>query len=198
MGIDVVGVFERRDGNRWTYVQSYYDGQRGLLRYWLGWGSGWYSTYGVKPIVSSPRGLPTDFRYWDDIYWIDDTKLDPKRVVAVGTQLQSWVGGEEILAALPLLGVRSHSVRSDHTPSPSAALAEWEHVPGISEGHIGRPEAPRLVAVSSERHAETHPRTDALLVNCSWDFSDHIAYFTDDVHTLVSKYGSIRFVYGFE
>lgn len=55
MGIDVMGIFQRFNGERWLTVDCdngrypvdeeddrriYYDGQRGLLRFWLGWSGG--------------------------------------------------------------------------------------------------------------------------------------------------------------
>jgi hypothetical protein len=59
MGIDVMGIFQRFDGERWVTVDCddgcypvleeddphiYSDGHRGLLRFWLGWGDGGQST----------------------------------------------------------------------------------------------------------------------------------------------------------
>ena len=95
MGIDVFGSFQAKVGEDWSFQKEYYDGQRGFLRWWLGWGTGGlYEKFGGEPLVDDLRGLPSDL---------------VKRGATASTY-QSWVLAEEVLAAIPLLGRHSYSV----------------------------------------------------------------------------------------
>lgn len=200
MGIDVMGAFQRFNGEHWVTVDCdqrcypvleeddrriYCDGQRGLLRFWLGWGDGgWYSrNYGITPILSSARGLPEDLNDED---------------VTIGTRLPSWLRGEEILAALPLLGKQTHTVATELAEllwTTGGTLKDWEAAPGIFKDLFP---APSLAAVPVRHEDATEASTGTTLVDGLWDFSRTIADFTDEVLRLSKLHGDIRFVYGFE
>ena len=200
MGIDVMGAFQRFNGEHWVTVdcdqrcypvlegddrRMYCDGQRGLLRFWLGWGDGgWYSRdYGITPILGSDRGLPEDGLNDEDLSIVED-------------RMPSWLRGEEILAALPLLGKRTHTVATELAEllwTTGGTLKDWEAAPGIFEKSRGR-----LAAVPVRHEGVTEVSTGTTLVDCLLDFSGRIAYFTDEVLRLSKLHGDIRFVYGFE
>lgn len=200
MGIDVMGVFQRFDGEHWVTVDCddrcypvleeddphiYSDGQRGLLRFWLGWGDGgWYSrNYGITPILGSDRGLPEG--------------LNDEDLSIVQDRMPSWLRGQEILDALPLLGKRTHTVATELAEllwTTGGTLEDWEAAPGIFEDVFP---APILAAVPVRHEGAPEASADTTLVDCLWDFSRTIAYFTDEVLRLSKLHGDIRFVYAF-
>lgn len=199
MGIDVNGVFEKQDGERWVYVGEFDDGQRGFLRFWLGWGSGWYSRYGIAPIAGASRGLPAELLGCaDGTYWIDpEYRINTKRAALVGEQQHSWLSGEEILAALPVTGMRRHLVPSDTANRLMACDADLNQWAAEISGEHQWGEVPRLVAVSARPEAIAAEDPDGMPVDCTWDFSEYIAHFTDEVRRQTALHGRIRFVYGF-
>lgn len=194
MGIDVMGAFQRFNGEHWVTVDCdnhcypvleeddrriYSDGQRGLLRFWLGWGGGsWGSNnYGITPILSSARGLPED---------LNDEDL------TIGTRLPSWLRGEEILAALPILGKETHTVATELAEllwTTGGTLKDWEAALRSGGG---------LAAVPVRHEGATEASTGTTLVDYLWDYSEHVTDFTDEVLRLSKLHGDIRFVYGFE
>lgn len=117
----------------------------------------------------------------DGTYWID-----AKRAALVGERQHSWLSGEEILAALPVAGMRRHLVplgAANRLAACGASLNQWNETPGIFEDHVEKQEASRLVAVSARPEAITLPNLDAMPVDCTWDFSEHIAHFTNEVRS---------------
>jgi hypothetical protein len=202
VGIDVLGVIQVRQGDRWKSLATYYQGQRGLIRYWLGWGGGGWHSYhfGVKPLVSQPRGLPPDFWPSSEEYVVRN--LMTKH--AIGTQDQSWVDAREVLDALPLLGHRTCLVPIETARALSqqnASPAAWISSAGVCEGVFcfdvdGK--GPRLLSVTPEWQA-IDSETGCVYVECAFEFfegevEEFLRTFTDHVQA----YSSARLVYGFE
>jgi hypothetical protein len=118
----------------------------------------------------------------------------------MGERQNTWLLSDEILAALPLLGARTHAVDRDvvrQYQERNAPVQEWEKLPGIHVDNGGWGEEPRLVSGSPQRGRALGPDSRNVPVECVWDFSEHIAYFTDEVRELVEAHGAIRFIYGF-
>lgn len=197
MGIDISGVFQARDREGWTSLRTYDQGLRGLLRYWLGWGAGgWYAgDFGVKPLVGAPRGLPDDFEQSADTYVIRNLRTRD----AIGTNSQNWLGGEEILTALPVLGRRTVVVPQAivrELTERNASPEQWK--PIVSEMDSLVDSSIRLVKVSPKWEA-SHPSGAGVHVDCLFDFSDReIQDFADEVAELRRVHQCVRFVYGFE
>lgn len=218
MGIDVFGVFQKKEDESWVTVSEYYSGRRDWLEDWLGLPFG--CRYTPYPI-SVPRGLPVDF---------------DRENIHVGEGWQSWLSADEILNALPVLGTETHQVFIEiyfeaWERTKEFSLAEWEFfiedtdLLSLEEWHgilnnvginkylehinlkhelralkkrINDPYAidVKLVAVAPQNY--DHKFTaDYGLVDCVYDLSDSLKYFTDEVRLLKEKYGNIRFVFGF-
>jgi hypothetical protein len=189
MGIDVFGVFQKREDERWRSIRSFYDGQRGFVRGWLGWDWGSYS---MHPIVA-PRGLPSDFESSEQV---DDGEMGMIAIGdIVGSRCQSWLNGDEILSALPALGTHTLKVpmkvyeQSWHLESDPE---RWKVLTGLSQD----PYLPKLVGISSRPGDISHDAQE-FPVDCLYDLSDYVTYFTDEVQELQDLYGTVRFVYGF-
>lgn len=199
MGIDVMGVFQARDGDGWVSLKTYYQGQRGLLRYWLGWSNGgWFSAdFGVKPLVAYPRGLPDDFEQSANTYVIRNLKT----FAAIGSRSQSWLNVEEILNALPILGYRTCTVPlplARNLTAQNASLEEWKSVAGVCE-EISWLEnhAPHLINVTP--NWVSSPSSGSVYVDCEFDFfEDEIREFTEEIAELRQSHDIVRLVYGFE
>ena len=163
MGIDVSGVFQARDREGWISLTRYYNGRRGLVRYWLGWvyGSG-YQDLGVKPLVESPRGLPGDFEQLESS---ED----------VGEISRSWLNVQEILDALPICSHRRCtvplSIVRDLT-TQKANMEQWKSATCLCE-EMFRFEAlaPRLIEVAPNWSVPS-PSRDSVYVDYSFDFFD--------------------------
>lgn len=203
MGIDVMGVFQARDGDGWVSLKTYYQGQRGLLRYWLGWDSGgWYEgDFGVKPLVTCPRGLPDDFEQSANTYVIRNLKTN----AAIGTRNQTWLNVEEILDALPILGHHGCAVPlsiARALTAQNASLEQWVSVAGICKGIFCRDTDknidPRLIKVTPNWEASTHSG-DSVHVDCEFNFIEgEIRDFTKEIAELRQSHDIVRLVYGFE
>jgi hypothetical protein len=198
MGTDVFGVFEKRENGRWEYITDFYDGQRGHLRAWLGWSDGrlWSEPqsgddFRTFPIAPS-RGLPNDFDYSEGIYRVDAT-----RYTTVGRLDCSWLQADEILNALPILGIRSLTVPIgvyEKAWEHESDIARWQEITGLCQETW----LPKLVGVSSCPEGFLHG-TRGIPVKCLYDFSEDedLSYFTDEVRQLRDFHGEVRFVYGF-
>lgn len=98
MGIDVSGVFQRRDAEKWVVICDYHDGRRGYLRSWLG-----FDRYREIPF-SALRGVPEDFNP-SEVVIIPGYR--PVEIECfIGERGHSWISGEEILNT-PALTQRS-------------------------------------------------------------------------------------------
>ena len=191
MGIDVSGVFQRREGGQWSYVGDYHDGRRGELRSWLGWGNGswWQGT--IEPIAPL-RGLPLDF---------DLSELDPRRSehgitveMHIGTRSRSWLHADEILNALPALAVRQLSVPHAiylQTADMTSNLAQWQAATGLCREVDAWP-----LVQATYQHPDAGNSAD-VRVDCVCDFSGEVQYFVDELQQLRAQHGEVRFVYGF-
>ena len=203
MGIDVSGVFQARDGDCWVSLKTYDQGLRGLLRYWLGWGGGgWhYHDFGVKPLVTCPRGLPDDFEQSANTYVIRNLKT----IDAIGTRNQTWLNVEEILDALPIFGHRACAVPlsiAHALTAQNASLEQWISVAGICKGifcwDTDKDIGPRLIKVTPN-WATSAESGDSVNVDCLFDFfEDEIREFTEEIAELRQTHDIIRLVYGFE
>lgn len=199
MGIDVMGVFQAKDEDGWVSLKTYYQGQRGLLRYWLGWGGGglYSGDFGVKPLVTFPRGLPDDFERSANTYINRNTKT----IDSIGTRNQTWLNVEEILNALPILGYRTCTVPlpiARNLTEQNASLEEWKSVAGVCE-EISWLEnrVPRLIGVTP--NWASYPSSDSVYVDCEFDFfKDEIREFTEEIAELRQSHDIVRLVYGFE
>jgi hypothetical protein len=187
MGIDVRGVLEFHNGKHWNMHEAYYDGTRGLIRYWLGWGRGYYETgLGISRLVTSIRGLPNDF--------------DPENPL-IGSIDKSWLAAEEILGALPLIGHEKCDVVIELAYTlwkEKAGLQEWNDSTGIGNFFTHRGvETPQLETVNPLW--ETYARdTNSIQVECTFDFSTSVSDITEKLVKLKQEYKMVRFVYGFE
>lgn len=191
MGLDVFGVFERRDALQWVAFERYYDGRRGFLRAWLG--CAWHkhvSLIEVQPIKPA-RGLPADF--------IRSAALPGGGSSAVacdfvGDRDQSWVTAEELLNALPALATRTLMMPMDLYRQSWAWLENdperWRDLTGLSR----EPYLPKLTAISARPEMMSDLEVP---VDCIYDFSEEVSYFTEQVSEYQLEYGQVRFVYGF-
>lgn len=187
MGIDVFGRFQATDGERWIFLEDYYDGRRGLLRWWLGWGTGpAYEKFGLESLVDEPLGLPTDYFCSD----LDDNDFP------------SWLNADEILGALPLIGRYTYFIPQELVRvacEQKANPKQWKAMTGISdeldflERYGG---VPRLISVEPKWEVVA-TLDDFVPVDGVYDFSDEISEFTSLVAKLQEQYGVVRFVYGF-
>jgi hypothetical protein len=187
MGIDVLGSFQAKVEGKWVFQKEYYNGQRGMLRWWLGWGSGeFYEKFRVEPLVDELRGLP----------------LDLKNENAREATYQSWVSAEEVLSALPLLGWHSYSVPHElvrKTLEQAATPAQWKTLTGITDEldfleNYGGP--PRLLSVTPDGDALSH-EGNCVEVKVTFDFSDWIMDFVTILNSLRQLHEEVRFVYEF-
>jgi hypothetical protein len=188
MGIDVSGNFQAKEGGDWVFLKQYYDGQRGLLRWWLGWGpGGLYERYGGKPLVDELRGLPTDLL----------------QKGCRESEYQSWLFASEILGALPLLGQYSYSVPRELARKASeqgATPGQWKMLTGIGDeldflkqyGPV-----PALLSVTPNWEALS-PCNNTVQVECVYDFSAEIGEFTTLVAGFCESHDDVRFIYSFE
>ncbi len=200
MGIDVSGVLQGREDGGWKSIRTYYQGRRGLLRYWLGWGSGgWYSAdLGIRPLFEQVRGLPPDFAE------SADTDVIPGRLKtadAVGTQTPSWVSAAEVLGALPVHGRRTvfvpASLAQDLLARP-VDLQAWAKRASLPHGaeHIGGL-CPRLIEATPM--VSKLPTHNDVAVACVFEIGDSdIDEFADELRALLTSYREVRLVYGFE
>lgn len=134
MGIDISGVFQARTGEGWQSIKTYHQGQRGFLRWWLGYGGGHVLRHdlAVEELVKHPRGLPNDFYQSADSYVKGEGIL--RTVDAIGTKFQSWLDADEILDALPILGYRTSTVPRQiaiELTASSASPEQWISIGGV-------------------------------------------------------------------
>lgn len=196
MGLDVFGVFQKRENERWVSIQKYYYGQRDELRIWLGAPLGGHRDL---PSIASPRGLPADF---DAGEW-------------VGDHFKSWLLVDEILNALPALAISTEKIcvkayfdACEREP----ILIEWEA--SIDEAFakeyfdrhkkdFNRKESEhqdrcliRLVAASPKPFDATFTNEYGF-IECIYDYSDYFQEFISEARLLKNKYADVRFVFGF-
>jgi hypothetical protein len=203
MGLDVFGVFQKREKERWVSFQSYYYGERDELRNWLGLNL--EGGYEIKPIAQ-PRGLPADFD-------VDEF---------VGEHSKSWLLADEILNALPALAtstekisIKTYFEACNKEPDlrkledsieeifikeyfdrrkKEFNLEEWENFKNYRSA-TGRCLI-RLVAASTMPFDVTFT-SEYGFVDCIYDFSDYFQRYIDEIRRLKNKYGEVRFVFGF-
>ena len=140
MGIDVFGVFQRREKDRWFYVSRYYGGGRSALRAWLGaivshhfgdeeYGLNWLEHI---PLIAPLRGLPTDLD-------LDEPIPGERRSTVrniLGEYCYSWLLADEILQALPVLAVRTFAVPLHvyhATKDITDDVERWKAMTGLSQ-----------------------------------------------------------------
>ena len=93
MGMDVYGIFQRREQGQWELIDRFIDSQRGALRPWLGLSE-------LSPFPT--RGLPVDFISCHKQKRPRKSRtpeLERIEYVYVGTEWQSWATADEVLNA---------------------------------------------------------------------------------------------------
>lgn len=205
MGTDIHGVFQRQNNGAWSDVPSNYEQGRHYQLFAVlanvrnGFGFAGIPTGEVVEPISQPRGLPDDFEVADGkLHPIDPNNLPPwdrenypDVTLWMGYHSFSWLTGEEMLAwfetapSLLKTGILSKDVYTswDKVQPPSCYCASIS-----GQG----------IVIVDQDSAET--TTDWTHVLCSWssDLKQELAYFFDEVAKLVSEYGEIRFVFGFD
>ena len=205
MGIDVFGVFQRREKDRWSFISRYYDGARGELRMWLGYGPNQYDdnyqAWQLGIIRPTPsRGLPVDLDLDEPVPDRVYTNMELTVENVIGSPPHSWLLADEILQALPALSVRTLAVPLPvyhATKDKTDDVAQWQAMTGDLCGLCGDvPDTWKLVSVRYCSEKLSHLSTE-VPCECVCDFSDEIAYFTDEVRQIQDAHGEVRFVYGF-
>jgi hypothetical protein len=215
MGIDVFGLWQSRQGEKWTSVGRLYWGTRGSVRAWLGWGGRLWGgdVFPIAPL----RGWPADFDPTEQLKLglprVDDMEswpvnFDPakplefaghSRTIAedvVGSPPYSWVSAEEILAA-PAIFVYQTDISVEQYQATWDLLDDLPKWQDVTDFQLkGYP--CQLVEVV---YPQLAPAYDArtVRVECLVDFSED-----DEVIELVALakrarelYSEVRLVYGF-
>lgn len=196
MGLDVFGVFQKREKERWVSFQRHYYGQRDQLRIWLGAPLG--SHYEMKSIAP-PRGLPADFD-------ADE---------CVGDHFKSWLLADEILNALPALATSTEKIGIEaylEACNKEPVLSKWEasieeafakeyfdrHKKEFNRKEWAHPSRCliKLVAASPKPFDATFT-SEYGFIECIYDFSDFFQEFISEVRLQKNKYADVRFVFGF-
>jgi hypothetical protein len=154
MGMDVIGVFQVRDKDEWTFLKKYYDGQRFILRHWLGLNAvgGFIDAYQIKPLVEieHTRGLPDDFEQSANAVVPGYEHMGLTTIDCIGGWNRSWLDVDEILRALPVLGRRTFTVPLSIVRDLMAQNASPEHWESVCKEMEWSdiPPAPRLIEVT--------------------------------------------------
>ena len=210
MGTDIHGVFQRQDATGWHDVPSRYEQGRHYQLFAVlagvrnGYGfAGVPTGEAVKPI-SPPRGLPADFAMADDAHPLQSLEhMDPRRrewhekgeplEIWMGDHSHSWLTGEEILAWA------EHAPRVVKIGVLSREEYEaWSRV-GAPASYCGDVSGRNVVKIND--NAIEKKRTPGWThIRCTWESSLHeeLSYFFDEVARLVTEYGKVRFVFGFD
>jgi hypothetical protein len=196
MGLDVFGVFQKREKERWVSFQKYYYGRRDGLRTWFGAPLG--CRYEIKPIAP-PRGLPEDF----------------DAAECVGDHFKSWLLVDEVLNALPALATSTEKISIKayfEACNTEPVLSKWETLieEAFAKEYFDRHNEEfnrknwerhdrcliRLVAASPKPFDSTFT-SEYGFVECIYDYSNYFQEFISEVRLLKNKYADVRFVFGF-
>lgn len=208
MGTDIHGVWQKKDGEKWTDIPSNYEQGRHYQLFAVlagvrnGFGfAGCVTGKAVTPI-SEPKGLPDDFLMDGDDHPVVSADIfdpcrsqwyDPKSddlSVWMGDHSHTWLSGQEMLSwyekenATIRSGVidREQFYKWDGTSSPDSWCG------GVSGANV-------VMADSDDVS-----RKDWTHIRVSWveNLNESLAYFFDEVYRLVNEHDEIRFVFGFD
>lgn len=210
MGTDIHGVFQCYDSNtkQWRNVSSTYQQHRdhelfAVLACTPIWVLNWLA---VSPIAE-PRGFPPDFAYEDDdplfcrwLPWYYPSgyvyhKTDETTEVWMGVHSFSWLTGDEMLTWA------KNPCNSSVVETGIVKRAVYESWDGkssplcYSRGTLGANDV-----LVNDNIVEKNNFPDWTHIHCQWisNLSLKLAYFFDEVESLVSEYGRVRFVFGFD
>jgi dihydrofolate reductase len=197
MGCDIHGVFQKQDSKTktWEDVESKYEGDRHYQLFAVlagvrnGYGfAGCPIGDAVKPI-SEPRGFPRDFV----LDAVNDQNYVCHRGMWMGDHSHSWLTGKQLLkwytnaCTVTKTGILDREV-----------YEAWDKK-SFPTSYCGGIDGPRIVVVKdTEKARKAQPQWTH--IRCTWKSSlkDELKYFFDEVQRLQTKYGNIRFVFGFD
>ena len=199
MGMDIHGVFQKRQADRWVDISSDYDQRRDEYLYcWLSS----TRTAGLKPL-SRPRGLPDDFALDSDGFHpienpdvlpyfrkFRDQHTDSTRLL-MGEWGFSWLLGSEVIAAPPPIDIMKIWV-------PIDTYNEWDKVSNPKLWYELHSDWKQHE--DSEHYATPEnisEKTYWVIIEWSYDFTEDFKYFVGEIQRLMALHGEVRFVFGF-
>jgi len=209
MGTDIHGVWQFKDAKtaKWHDIASNYKQDRHYQLFAVlagvrnGFGFAGFKTGDDVSPIDEARGLPEDFLMDNYNHPLEKFELMPiwrqncynkgdKIDTWMGDHSHSWLGGEEMLAwyetapKVTKIGILDRDT-----------YKSWDRI-SEPENYCAHIEGRDVVLISCDEKENT----DWTHIRCEWgsELREELAYFFEEVASLVSEHGEVRFVFGFD
>ena len=168
----------------------------------------WYLNWTNISPIAKPRGLPSDFalenanpRILRWLPWsfsrdyVHRMTTDDKRIIWMGDHSHSWLTGDEILAWA------KKTANFNFVETGIVTRAVYESWDGKSfPGYCSRGSVDSNAVLVEDNSVKMKKSPHWTHIKCQWtsNLSEGLRGFFDEVETLISEHGFVRFVFGFD